>query len=174
MPAMTQVSQHLATAVRICLLTTLVFVGSELVSAQPAAQQGCSGEALAVQVLGSGGPFATTNRASTSYLVWQGGRAVVMVDVGGGAFLRFGEAGARLEDLSLLAISHLHPDHVSDLPALLWLSEIGRKTPLKLSGPSGGGPFPDIVTFVRRLFDPTTGAFPVLAGTLGERETAFA
>jgi len=42
--------------------------------------------------------------------------------MGGGAFLRFGQAQAKLSDLSLIAISHLHPDHVSDLPALLWLS----------------------------------------------------
>jgi ribonuclease BN (tRNA processing enzyme) len=132
-------------------------------------QEKCGGDTLAVQILGSGGPLPTTKRASTSYLVWRAGRAVVMVDVGGGAFLRFSEAGAQLEDLSLLAISHLHPDHVSDLPALLWLSERGRQKSLKLTGPSSGGPFPDIATFLRRMFDPTNGAFAVLAGTLGEK-----
>jgi ribonuclease BN (tRNA processing enzyme) len=76
-------------------------------------------------------------------------RAVVMVDAGGGTFLRFGEAGARLQDLSLLAITHLRPDRVSDLPALLWLSELARQQPLKIVGPTGAGAFPSIDEFIR-------------------------
>jgi ribonuclease BN (tRNA processing enzyme) len=97
-------------------------------------------------------------------LVWQNGKSVMMVDAGGGTFLRFGEAGARLQDLSLLALSHLHPDHVSDLPALLWLSELVRQQPLKVAGPSGGGAFPRFDAFISRLFDPSMGAFPILGG----------
>jgi ribonuclease BN (tRNA processing enzyme) len=136
--------------------------------ARASAQSDCSREPLAVQVLGSGGPSAGGTRASTGYLVWRGGRAVVMVDAGGGTFLRFGEAGARLQDLSLLAISHLHPDHVSDLPALLWLSEVARQQPLKIAGPTGGGAFPSFDAFISRLFDASSGAFPILGGTLGQ------
>jgi ribonuclease BN (tRNA processing enzyme) len=132
------------------------------------AQAGCASEPLALQILGSGGPYAGGTRASAGYLVWRAGRAVVMVDAGGGTFLRFGEAGARLQDLSLLLLSHLHPDHVSDLPALLWLSEMARQEPLRVAGPSGGGAFPSIDSFVRRLFDATSGAFPILGGTLGQ------
>lgn len=135
---------------------------------EASAQANCATAPLAVQVLGSGGPSAGGIRASTGYLVWRGGRAVVMVDVGGGTFLRFGEAGAKLADLSLLAISHLHPDHVADLPALLWLSELARQQPLKIAGPTGSGVFPAFDAFITRLFDPGSGAFPILAGTLGE------
>lgn len=150
-------------------LGAFVAIGVVLVFATRAsAQSACSSEPLAVQVLGSGGPNAGGTRASTGYLVWRGGRAVVMVDAGGGTFLRFGEAGARLEDLSLLAISHLHPDHVSDLPALLWLSEVARQQPLKIAGPTGAGAFPSIDAFIRRLFDSSSGAFPILGGTLGQ------
>jgi ribonuclease BN (tRNA processing enzyme) len=148
-----------------------VVVGAGVVLALPAgasAQASCSSEPLALQVLGSGGPSAGGTRASTGYLVWRGGRAVAMVDAGGGTFLRFGEAGARLQDVSLLAVSHLHPDHVSDLPALLWLSELARQQPLKIAGPSGGGAFPSFDAFLRRLFDPGGGAFPILGGTLGQ------
>jgi ribonuclease BN (tRNA processing enzyme) len=119
-----------------------------------------------MQVLGSGGPFVGSERASTGYLVWREGRAVVMVDVGGGTFARFGEAGAILNDLSVLAVSHLHPDHVTDLPGLLWLSDAARDRPLPLVGPPAGGVFPDIATFVSRLFDSNIGAYPALAGTL--------
>lgn len=133
-----------------------------------AAQGGCTAEPLMVQVLGSGGPNATAARASSGYLVWRDGRAVVMVDAGGGTFLRFGDAGARLADLSLLAISHVHADHSSDVPALLWLSETARQQPLRVAGPSGAGAFPSIEGFLTRLFDSIGGAFPVMSGTLGQ------
>ncbi len=97
------------TIIRLCCILTLGIV----LQSRGAAQELCSTVSLGVQVLGSGGPFAGTNRASSGYLVWREGRAVVMVDAGGGTYVRFGEAGARLNDLSLLAISHLHPDHVA-------------------------------------------------------------
>jgi ribonuclease BN (tRNA processing enzyme) len=61
----------------------------------------------------------------------------------------------------------VHPDHVSDLPALLWLSNLARKEPLPIAGPSGGDSTPDFPTFLSRLFDEKAGAFPLLGGTLG-------
>jgi glyoxylase-like metal-dependent hydrolase (beta-lactamase superfamily II) len=79
--------------------------------------QSCTANPVAVQILGSGGPGVNRDRASSSYLLWIDAQARILVDIGGGAFLRFGQAQARLSDLSLIAISHLHPDHVSDLPA---------------------------------------------------------
>jgi ribonuclease BN (tRNA processing enzyme) len=160
-----------AATVRFKSSTIVMMVAFGVALASPsraAAQTPCSAQPLAVQVLGSGGPYADGTRASTGYLIWRNGRAVMMVDAGGGTFLRFGEAGARLQDLALLAISHVHPDHVSDLPALLWLSEQLRERPLKIAGPSGAGAFPSIDTFIRRLFDAGNGAFPVLGGTLGQ------
>lgn len=132
-----------------------------------ASAQSCMTDPVAVQILGSGGPAINRARASTSYLVWIGAQAKVLVDMGGGAFLRFGQAQARLSDLSLVAISHLHPDHVSDLPALLWLSHQARKEPLPIVGPSGNDVAPHFSTFLSRLFDERNGAFQVLGPTLG-------
>ena len=138
-----------------------------IVMACPAlAQERCNTVVLGIQVLGSGGPYIGSARASSGYLLWRQGRAIVLIDIGGGTFVRFGEAGARLNDLELVAISHLHPDHSADLPALLWLSETVRQRPLKVAGPSGGGQFPDIASFVTRLFDSASGPFAVLAGTV--------
>ena len=111
-----------------------------------ASAQSCVGNPVAVQILGSGGPRANPDRASSSYVLWIGAQAKILVDMGGGAFLRFGQAQAKLSDLSLVAISHLHPDHVSDLPALLWLSHQARKDPLPIAGPSG-----NVVSSMRRL-----------------------
>lgn len=121
-----------------------------------ASAQPCMASPVAVQILGSGGPAINRDRASTSYLVWFGTQTKILVDIGGGAFLRFGQAQANIGDLSLLAISHLHPDHVSDLPALLWLSNSVRKEPLPVVGPSGNDLVPSFPTFLSRLFDART------------------
>ena len=132
-----------------------------------ASAQSCMGNPVAVQILGSGGPVINRDRASTSYLLCVGAQAKMLVDMGGGAFLRFGQSQAKLSDLSLVAISHLHPDHVSDLPALLWVSQLIRTDPLPIFGPSGNDVAPNFSAFLSRLFDEKNGAFPLLGPTLG-------
>jgi ribonuclease BN (tRNA processing enzyme) len=101
-----------------------------------ASAQSCAAGPLTVQILGSGGPAINPERASASYLLWVGGQAKMLVDMGGGAYLRFGQSRAKTSDLALVAISHLHPDHVSDLPAFLWLSKQVRTEPMPIVGPS--------------------------------------
>lgn len=133
-----------------------------------AAAQSCSGSPVAVQILGSGGPMINPDRASTSYLLWIGQQAKLLVDMGGGAFLRYGQAHARLADLSLVALSHLHPDHASDLPALMWLSAATRTDALPIVGPSGNDLVPALPVFLSRLFNGKDGVFQVLSATLGE------
>jgi ribonuclease BN (tRNA processing enzyme) len=132
-----------------------------------ASAQNCEPASVAVQILGSGGPQINRFRSSTSYLLWVDDQARVLVDMGGGAWSRFGQAQAKVSHLSLLAVSHLHPDHISDLPAFLWLSHLERKEPLPIVGPSGNDAAPDFSTFLSRLFDENNGAFPVLGPTLG-------
>ena len=101
--------------------------------------------------------YTRTGRASSSYVLWVDGRSRLMVDAGGGSFLRFGESGAQLADLDLLALSHFHPDHVSDLPAILWGDRL-RQEPLRIAGPSGNEAVPALNLFLSRLFDPEDGA----------------
>ena len=130
----------------------------------------CSSQ-LAVQVLGSGGPDANDARASAGYALWIDGEARLLVDAGGGIFLRFGEAKAKFETLDAIAITHLHADHVSDLAALLksgFFSD--RKRDLPIIGPSGGGDFPGISEYMRILFDPDHGAYRYLSGYLDGSE----
>ena len=157
--------------------TPVVLAAAMILAARTAAlAQSCPAGPATVQILGSGGPAVNPERASASYLLWVDGQARVLVDMGGGAFLRFGQSGAKTSDLALVAISHLHPDHVSDLPAFLWLSHTIRTEPLPIVGPSAGkgaaGPAandgaPEFQTFLSRLFDEKTGAFQVLGGALG-------
>jgi ribonuclease BN (tRNA processing enzyme) len=136
-------------------------------AASPVAAQACAPTGVSLQVLGSNGPRIDPSRASTSYLLWVDGKARLLVDAGGGSFLRFGQSSAQLNDLWLAAFSHLHPDHTSDLPALLWLSEAARDRPLRIVGPPGDDVVPDFATFLTRLFDERQGAFPLLGPTLG-------
>ncbi len=100
----------------ICLLGLL----SISLNGFSASAQSCSASPVAVQILGSGGPRLNPFRSSSSYLLWLNGQARILIDLGGGAHQRFGQSQAKLEDLWMVGISHLHPDHVSDLPAFLW------------------------------------------------------
>jgi ribonuclease BN (tRNA processing enzyme) len=150
-------------SVIVCLLALLSIPSS-------ASAQSCVANPVAVQILGSGGPAINRDRASTSYLLWIDAQAKILVDMGGGAFLRFGQAQAKLSDLSLVAISHLHPDHVSDLPALLWLSNRARQQSLPIVGPSGNDVAPNFSTFLDRPFDEKNGAFQVLGPTLSAKQ----
>src|SRR6266566_2711029 len=162
-------------ALMIKLLVSITCAMAALALPSGASAQSCAPGPAMVQILGSGGPAINRERASASYLLWLGGQARMLVDMGGGTYQRFGQSGAKLSDLALVGISHLHPDHVSDLPALLWLSRQLRTDPLPIVGPSGnsvGSPArndvaPDFPTFLARLFDEKNGAFQVLGATLG-------
>lgn len=120
------------------------------------AQSQCSDEGVQLQILGSGGPFGS-DRASSAYLVWIDGQSRIMVDTGGGSFTRFHEAGAIIESLDLIALSHFHPDHSAELPALLW----PRTGELTIAGPSGSADFPSLDEYLEGLLGPN-GVFRVL------------
>jgi ribonuclease BN (tRNA processing enzyme) len=124
-------------------------------------------EGVALQVLGSGGPIADDGRASSGYLVWVDGRSRVLIDAGGGTFLRFGEAGARFVDLDFVGLSHFHTDHSADFPALLKSGNFsGREAPLPVAGPGPGGPFPGLAAWLDSMLAAGTGAYGYLSGYL--------
>ncbi len=125
------------------LLAVLIFFPA------PAAQAAYEDGPVVLQVLGSGGPFGA-GRASAGYLIWIDGVGRIMVDAGGGTFTRFHEAGARVDDLELLALSHFHPDHSSEVPALLWV----QPTDMTVSGPTGDEGYPSVGEYVTGLFGP--------------------
>src|SRR6478736_9450669 len=101
-----------------------------LMASSGALAQSCTGNPVAVQILGSGAPGFVKDRANTSYLLWIGNQAKILVDAGGGAYVRFGQAQAKFSDLSMILVSHLHPDHASDLPGVLWSGRMTRSDTL--------------------------------------------
>ena len=140
-------------------MKNILFLVALIVSpafAQEEAINNCGENDFALQILGSGGPFGK-GRASAGYLLWIDGQSRIMIDAGGGTFAHFHEVGANVTDLQLLAISHFHPDHSAELPALLW----PQNGSLTLVGPSGDRAFPSVAEFLDGLFG-IDGVFRVL------------
>jgi ribonuclease BN (tRNA processing enzyme) len=130
----------------------------------PAIAQSCGSSGVALQVLGSGGPETQDKRASTSYLVWENGKARVILDAGGGSSLRFGESGAQMSSIDVFLFSHFHVDHSSDFPALIFSSWFeDRNRPLPVYGPPGNEYMPSTTEFVSDLFSDPHGAWRYLS-----------
>jgi len=124
-------------------------------------------EGVTLQVLGSGGPIADDARASTGYLIWIDGKSRVLIDAGGGTFLRFAEAAANFTELDFVGLSHFHTDHSADFPALLKSGSFsGRKRSLAVAGPSGSDLFPDLDVYLGGMLDSEHGAYGYLSGYL--------
>ena len=126
----------------------------------PAVASPCGNEGVVLQVLGSGGPQLNDGRSSSSYLIWVNGKARFMIDTGGGSAWRFEQSGAKFEDLQAIAFTHLHIDHVADLPIFVKGSFFTlRKSNLPLFGPSGNEVLPGFDKFLDQLFNRTNGAY---------------
>lgn len=130
--------------------------------------EACSVEpGVRLQILGSGGPIADDARASSGYLVWVDGESRVLIDAGGGTFLRFGEAGADFAALDFVGLSHLHTDHSADFPALLKSGNFSnRDRPLPIAGPNGDGVFPGLNDYLRATLHAEEGAYAYLSSFL--------
>lgn len=92
-----------------------------------------------VVVLGSGvGPSVNLEQFGASILVEAGGERLLF-DCGRGATLRLAQIGVPLGSISRLFLTHLHSDHVIQIPDLLltgWAGG-GRRVPLEVWGPEG-------------------------------------
>ena len=143
------------------MLRSVVVAALGLLLAVEPAAAACGETGVQLQILGSGGPGASSGRASAGYLVWIDGVGRILVDAGGGIKQRFHASGADLGDVGLLALSHFHPDHSAEVPALLWPGGGG----LRVAGPSGSAAFPSLNDWLDGLFGPF-GVFRVLGGRL--------
>jgi len=145
----------------LCLLTVMLSAGRAM------AESPCQMPGIHLQVLGSGGPELGDERASSGYLVWQDGRARVLVDMGAGSLLRFEQAGARVEDIEAILLTHLHVDHSADLPALVKASFFSQRSiDLPVYGPTGNRRMPATGAFLQALFGEQDGAWRYLGGYL--------
>ena len=95
---------------------------------------------IKVTLLGTAaGPVVRLNRYQTTTLVEAGGEKFLF-DCGRGVLLRMVEAGIPMESVTKVFLTHLHSDHVVDLPDMLltpWAARMARKVPLEVWGPDG-------------------------------------
>jgi len=130
----------------------------------------CDKSTVTLQVLGSGGPELTDNRASSSYLIWINNRAKILIDLGSGSIQRFEKSGANLNDIDVVLFTHLHVDHSADLPALIKGSYFtGRQHNLQLFGPTENQLMPALTDFIDHLFS-SDGAYRYLSDYLDGSE----
>jgi ribonuclease BN (tRNA processing enzyme) len=143
-------------------------IGCSAVSACSPSVASCpTPQGITLQVLGSGGPIADDGRAATAYVVWVDGKSRVLIDAGGGTFLRFGEAGAKFEDLDFIGLSHFHTDHSADFPALLKSGNFSsRERSLSVAGPDRDGAFPGLKQFLQSMLGKDGGAYAYLGSFL--------
>jgi ribonuclease BN (tRNA processing enzyme) len=110
---------------------------------------------LSLTVLGSGGPITNPHRASSGYVIWLDGVPRLLVDVGGGTFVRMGELRLDVPSIDLVLLTHTHIDHTGELAPFVMAAYMeGRTTPLRVSGPAGRDMHPGCIHFVDLLFGP--------------------
>ena len=142
-----------------------------LICAPVYAKTDCGEKGVWVQVLGSGGPEIDDGRASTGYLIWDSGKARLLVDMGSGSMFRFEQSGASVNDLDVVMFSHFHVDHSNDLPALVKASFFSdRNRDLPLYGPGGNRFMPSVTDILKDLFW-VDGAFQYLNRYLDGTDT---
>ena len=125
---------------------------------------------MRLAILGSSGTWPAPRRPASGYLVERAGTRVVL-DLGSGAFAAL---AGRTDpgNLDAIVISHIHPDHCTDLfPFYHYLAYgPGGKTPIPLYAPEGA--VEHLAAFVRASAadHPFYGAFAV--NTVGEGDRA--
>ena len=154
-------SNHLLAAVSLLALMLLGPNGTPAAalsgSQPPAMPTGASthpvpADGMRVILLGTGvGPPVNLNQYGASTLIEAGGTRLLF-DCGRGATIRLTQAGIPLASVSRLFLTHLHSDHVMQIPDLLltgWVVGAGRKTPLNVWGPTGTG---DMMAALEKAF----------------------
>ncbi len=97
---------------------------------------------IRIHILGAGGAIPLPERSPAAYHVDLDGDPILM-DPGPGALVRLVAAGLAprgVDDIGLVLLSHLHPDHCLDLIALLFAVHSplpARRDPLVVWGPPG-------------------------------------
>jgi len=97
---------------------------------------------IRIHILGAGGATPLPGRSPAAYHVDLDGTPILL-DPGPGALVRLTAAGLAprgVDDVGLVLLTHLHPDHCLDLIALLFATHSPlpeREDPLEIWGPPG-------------------------------------
>ncbi|WP_038040453.1 ribonuclease Z [Thermorudis peleae] len=92
---------------------------------------------LDVCLLGTGGMMPLPGRWLSSLLVRCNG-VVILCDCGEGTQISWRYTNWSFHDLGMIALTHLHADHVAGLPGILFsLAYADRREPVRIYGPRG-------------------------------------
>lgn len=112
----------------------------------PDSERVADGE-IRVTILGSGDPFTNKAQGSASVLMEVGNpeRDFFFFDLGSGSLANFNGLHLPVTATTKVFLTHLHADHVGDMPTLVWsLAKAGRRDPVQVWGP--GGEVPELGT----------------------------
>lgn len=115
------------------------FTEAKLDEQSGAVNRAASPDNLKVVLLGTGvGPRANLQQFGASTLVEAGG-VRLLFDCGRGTTLRLTQIGVPLGSITRLFLTHLHSDHVIQIPDLILTGWVGggRSSPLEVWGPEG-------------------------------------
>lgn len=99
---------------------------------------------MRLTTIGTGTAAPHPQRVSAAHLI-EAGSVRLLLDCGAGSVHRMAQLGVSWSDISHVAISHFHPDHVADVVMLVmgwrWGQLPARTQPATLIGPVGMGAF---------------------------------
>ena len=124
---------------------------------------------MRVIALGSGMPMLQMKQATACFLIELGNGDKFIFDMGIGSLANINALGIPLDYLDKVFVSHLHMDHMGDLPAFYILGpQNNRSVSLKVWGPGGGGTRPEWGTKAALEHMEETWAWMIgtLAGTI--------
>jgi len=119
-----------------CLVAVVTLIVAPLAVAQT---QSASADNLKIILLGTGvGPPVNLQQYGASTLIEAGG-VRLLFDCGRSATLRLAQVGVPPGSINRVFLTHLHSDHVIQLPDLLLTGWVGggRSVPLEVWGPAG-------------------------------------
>jgi ribonuclease Z len=109
---------------------------------------------IRVTILGSGDPWVRRSQASGSLLVEVGNaeKDFFFFDLGSGALANFTALGLPVESTTKVFLSHLHADHIGDIPGLLGsMAKAGRVDPVEIWGGGSEDPAYGLAAFVDHM-----------------------
>jgi ribonuclease Z len=99
---------------------------------------------MRVIACGSGMPMPRLKQAAACFLIELGNGEKLIFDMGTGSMERIYALGIPLDFIDKVFITHLHMDHMGDLPAFyIYGPQNNRSKPLRIWGPGGGGTRPE-------------------------------
>jgi hypothetical protein len=99
---------------------------------------------MRVIACGSGMPMPRLKQAACCFLIELGNGDKFIFDMGTGSMERLYALGIPLDYIDKVFLTHLHMDHMGDLPAFfMYGPQNNRSVPLRVWGPGGGGTRPE-------------------------------